>query len=61
VKIELERMISEEGPPVHVERDWPAVPRVGEYVEIVVDGGTVAGTVRVVMWDDDGVPQVRFR
>jgi hypothetical protein len=62
MKVKLERITTEAHPrAVHAERDWPTVPRVGEYVEIVVDGEIVTGTVRAVLWNDDGVPLVKFR
>jgi hypothetical protein len=64
MKVELEHIISAEDPnDCMVVRDWPAVPRKDEHVEMSCpdhpDGHT--GTVRIVLWGDDGVPLVRYR
>lgn len=67
MKVRLERISDSQSPAYHTVRIWPAVPRVGEYIEITLDpmDGTkpilLTGTVRIVMWGDGGTPVVRFR
>ena len=63
MKVRLEHTRDQNDPrDFSVDKDWPAVPREGEYIELR-DGEDepVTGTVRVVLWDDSGVPLVRFR
>jgi hypothetical protein len=61
VKIRLERIGATDQPAVSTVRDWPAVPRIGEHIEININGKPVTGMVRIVLWGDDNPPLVRFR
>lgn len=67
IPIRIEHIRTEHDPyPCTWTVHWPAIPRIGEHIEIehAHDDNPAyfhSGTVRIVLWGEDGIPVVRFR
>lgn len=61
-RIEFELWLARPPQPtgMHAVRYWPDTPREGEHITLQIDGATFSGTVRGVLWNDEGVPLIRF-